>query len=78
MTDEPELVPVTADDLQRALSFALTFDGRKRFRRADELMAMITAEHVMKHMQLCGMVVMRKPMRHGNLMDGMVTGRREE
>ena len=29
----------------RALAFALTFGGRKRFRQGDELMARITADH---------------------------------
>ncbi len=78
MTDKPELVPVTADELQMTLSFALTFDGRKRFRRAEELMAMITAEHLVKHMELSGMVVLRKPAVPSNLMNGMITGRRDK
>ncbi len=63
MTDKPEFVQVTADDLQRTLSFALCFDGRRRFRRAEDLMAMITAEHLVKHMQLSGMVVLRPRIR---------------
>jgi hypothetical protein len=32
------------DDLRRALAFALTFDGRKRFREAEELTARIAAD----------------------------------
>ncbi len=63
MTDKPELVQLTAEDLQRTLAFALCFDGRRRFRRAEDLMAMITAEHLVKHMELSGMVVLRKRIR---------------
>jgi hypothetical protein len=29
-----QLTPTDPDDLRQALSFALTFDGRKRFRHA--------------------------------------------
>jgi len=43
--DAPKLSPVTADEIARALSFALRFNGRKRFDKGDELMARITAEH---------------------------------
>ncbi len=63
MTDKPELVQLTAEDIQRTLAFALCFDGRRRFRRAEDLMAMITAEHLVKHMELSGMVVLRKRIR---------------
>jgi hypothetical protein len=44
MADDPSpLSPADPDDVCRALAFALTFDGRKRFRHADELAAKITA-----------------------------------
>jgi hypothetical protein len=44
MTGHPDqLSPADPDDLRQALAFALTFEGRKRFRHADELAARITA-----------------------------------
>jgi hypothetical protein len=39
-----------------ALSFALRFDGRKAWHKGDELMARITAEHLIKHLELAGFV----------------------
>jgi hypothetical protein len=50
--DPAPLRPADPDDLRSALAFALTFDGRRRFRDADELAARITAEHVARHRQL--------------------------
>jgi hypothetical protein len=60
MSDEPELVPVLPDDLQRTLAFALVYDGKKRFRRGEDLMAQIVAEHLMQHLKMSGWVVMRR------------------
>jgi hypothetical protein len=61
MPEEPRLTPVSADDLEQTLAFALRFDGRKRAHGADELMVRITAEHLVKHLDRSGFVVMRKP-----------------
>ncbi len=61
MPDEPKLMPAKQEDLREALAFALTFDGRKRFRHADELTARITAEHLVRHLELAGFVVLRRP-----------------
>ena len=52
---------ICSTDLRHALAFALAFDGRRRFRHADELAARITAEHLARHLERCGFVVMRKP-----------------
>jgi hypothetical protein len=62
MADEAEpLCPAAADDVRDALAFALRFDGRKRARTANALMAQITAERLVEHLQLSGFVVMKKP-----------------
>lgn len=62
MTVDPaKLHAVDADDLRRTLEFALTFDGRRRFRHAEELAARITADHLVKHLAKAGYVVMREP-----------------
>ena len=63
MPDEAEaLCPGEPDDVRDALAFALRFDGRKRARSGDALMAQITAERLLEHLQLSGFVVMKKPL----------------
>jgi hypothetical protein len=42
-------------------AFALMWSGRKRTHEADELMAQITAKHLVEHLQRSGYVVMRRP-----------------
>ena len=62
MPDEPAtLTPASDEDVKQALAFALTFDGRRRFRHADELTAGIAAEHLVRHLARSGFVVMRRP-----------------
>ncbi len=61
MNDTPALRPATTDDLVQALSFALQFEGRKRIYHAADLMAQITAEKLVAHLERSGFVVMRKP-----------------
>lgn len=58
--DTAQLVPASRDDLASALSFALRFDGRKVWRRADDLTAKIAAEHLVRYLDTAGFVVMRK------------------
>ena len=62
MADEP-LTPTNPDDLRQSLAFALTFDGRKQFRTSSEMMARITAEHLVRHLESSGYVVMKRPRR---------------
>jgi hypothetical protein len=54
------LTPADPDDLAAALAFALTFDGRKRVRKADESMAKIVARRMVEHLERAGFVVMKK------------------
>jgi len=61
MTKEPDLRPATPRDLQEALAFALRFEGRKRIHDADEMMSQITAERLVRHLDRCGFVLMRRP-----------------
>ena len=49
------------EELADSLSFALLFNGRKRYREADELMAKIVAEHLVEHLQRSGYVLMKNP-----------------
>jgi hypothetical protein len=58
--DDP-LLPAGPDDLHQALAFALSFDGRKRFKQSDELIARITADHLARYLAMASFVVMRRP-----------------
>ncbi len=61
MTDTSQLRPATADEIAQTLSFALQFEGRKRVRSADSLMAEITAERLVRHLERSGCVLMKRP-----------------
>ena len=61
MTNDAPLRPATPDEIGDALSHALRFDGRKRAHSDDEFMARITAERLVKFLELAGFVVMKKP-----------------
>ncbi len=61
MKDISDLRPATTDDLVQALSFALQFEGRKRIHHAADIMAQITAEKLVAHLERSGFVIMRKP-----------------
>jgi hypothetical protein len=60
-TPPDDLRPATPDDVKDALAFALRFDGRKHYPRANEFMAQIVAEHLLAHLERCGFVVMKNP-----------------
>ena len=60
---ERGLSPATPDDLVQTLAFALRYQGRKRVDTAGLAMARITAERLVDHLEACGFVVMRKPMK---------------
>src|SRR5271165_3961780 len=49
------------DKMTQSLSFALRFNGRKRVHDADEVMARITAERLVEHLERSGYAVMCKP-----------------
>ncbi|MBV9251190.1 MAG: hypothetical protein JO227_18300 [Acetobacteraceae bacterium] len=51
--------PANRDELLNALAFALRFDGRKRVRHADEMMARITAERLVAHLESSGFLLMK-------------------
>ena len=54
----PDLRPATRDELTQSLSFALPFNGRERTHDANEVMARITAERLVEHLERSGYVVM--------------------
>ena len=62
MTDPADkLTPADPHDLADSIAFALKFEGRKRKHDADEYMAKIVAERVVRHLERAGFVVMKKP-----------------
>jgi hypothetical protein len=56
----PKLRPATRDELTQSLSFALRFNGRKRVHNADEIMANITAQRLVEHLERSGCIVLCK------------------
>ena len=60
MTDTAPLRPATPDELAETLAFGLRYDGRKRVHHADNLMARIAAERLVKHLERSGFVVMKR------------------
>ena len=63
MSETPPLRPATADEIADALSFALRYQGRKRVHHADDVMARITAERLVQHLEGSGFVLMKGPPR---------------
>ena len=49
------------DEIADALAFALQYEGRRRVRHADTLMARITAERLVRHLKRSGFVLMKAP-----------------
>ena len=61
MHDPSTLRPATTDELEHALAHALRFDGQKAFRTSGEMMATITAAHLVAYLRRAGFVVMKAP-----------------
>jgi transketolase len=59
MPDPATLRPADPSELEQALAHALQFDGRKTFRVSGEMMAKITAAHLVEQIQRAGFVVMK-------------------
>jgi hypothetical protein len=65
MADDPPLPPpprrASYEEVVKTLSFGLRFNGRKPFAQASSLMARITAEHLLKHLDRCGFELVKRP-----------------
>jgi hypothetical protein len=59
--DAARLRPATPDELAQTLAFALQHEGRKRVHHADDTMARIAADRLVRHLERSGFVVMKKP-----------------
>jgi hypothetical protein len=60
MSDE-KLTPADASDIAESVAFALLFSGRKRIHDSDRLTASIAAQRVVRHLEKCGYVLMKRP-----------------
>ncbi len=49
------------EDLKFSIAFGLRFNGRKRIRHADDHMASIAADYLVKHLEASGYVILQKP-----------------
>jgi hypothetical protein len=61
MTESPNLRPATREEIAETLSFALLYNGRKEIHDAADAMAQITAARLVRHLERCGFVLMKRP-----------------
>ena len=59
--DKLDLRPASTMEIEETLSFALRYAGRKRVHHADDVMARITAERLVRHLEQSGYVLMKRP-----------------
>jgi hypothetical protein len=60
MSEDGKLRPATTEEIADSIAFALRYEGRKRVNHADEMMARITADRLVRHLRRSGFVVMRQ------------------
>jgi hypothetical protein len=51
---DPELTLADPDDLSNSLSFALRFEGKRRYNDSDRFAADIIADRLVRHLDRCG------------------------
>ncbi len=59
--DSEQLLLATPEELEQTIAHALRFDGKRNFRAAGDMMARITAAHLVQQLRQCGFVVMKAP-----------------
>jgi hypothetical protein len=57
---EEKLSPADASDIAESISFALLFSGRKRVHDSDRMTASIAAQRIVRHLEKCGFVLMKR------------------
>jgi hypothetical protein len=60
MPDE-KLTTATPEDVAESVAFALMFSGRKRVHDSDRMTASIAAQRIVRHLEKCGYVLMKRP-----------------
>jgi hypothetical protein len=61
MPDPANLTPAAPEDIAESIAFALTFSGKKRVHDSDRMTAAIAAHRIVRHLERCGFVVMKRP-----------------
>jgi hypothetical protein len=59
--EQKQLRPVTVQEIEETLAFALRFKGRKRVDIAGPMIAQIAAEHLRKSLEDAGFVILKQP-----------------
>ncbi len=59
MSDTRPLRRASTEEIAETLSFALRYDGRRRVHDADQAMARITADRLVRHLEQSGFVLMK-------------------
>jgi hypothetical protein len=58
---EEKLTPADASDIAESVAFALLFSGKKRVHDSDRMTASIAAQRIVRHLEKCGYVLMKRP-----------------
>jgi hypothetical protein len=58
---DQRLTPADASDIAESVAFALLFSGRKRVHHSDRMTASIAAQRIVRHLERCGFVLMKRP-----------------
>lgn len=61
MPDTSPLRAAPPGEVTEALAFAVSYEGRKCLHHADDIMARIAAERLVRHLVRSGFVVMKRP-----------------
>jgi hypothetical protein len=75
MTSASPLRFADSTELADALAYALRYDGKRRVHHADDAMARITAERLIRHLERCGFVLMRQEPGAAPTTAGMLSSR---
>ncbi len=60
MTEPQPLLPADTAEIEYARAHALQFDGKRQFRLSGEMMAKITASHLLDCLRRAGFVTMKR------------------
>jgi hypothetical protein len=58
---DEKLTPASPEDIADTVAFALLFSGRKRVHDSDRMTASIAAQRIVRHLDKCGYVLMKRP-----------------
>jgi|tagenome__1003787_1003787.scaffolds.fasta_scaffold20825686_3 hypothetical protein len=61
MTEASTLRPADSAEVADAIAYALRYDDKRRVHHADHVMARITAEYLIRHLEQFGFVLLREP-----------------